>query len=112
MFKTDLTKYQQEAHSTAIYPTIQTDPIVLSCMYAALGLTGEAGEVAEKIKKWHRDGHINAEEFEKELGDVIWYVSELATILGLNLESLFEKNLIKLQKRKQKGTLGGEGDNR
>lgn len=109
-----LNEYQENAKSTAIYE----DPIV----YPALGLAGEAGEVAEKIKKLIRDkGGIrnlpNITEADKaavskELGDVLWYISALAHDLGISLDDVARTNIGKLLARKEAGTLSGSGDNR
>lgn len=82
-----------------------------------LGLTGEAGEVAEKFKKLFRDngGQLDEaakQQIAKELGDVLWYTSALATYLGLDLDSVAQNNLEKLAARKANGTIQGSGDNR
>lgn len=70
----------------------------------ALGLTGESGEVADCIKKWAFHGHIlNLEELSKELGDVLHYISGLATFHGLELEDIAEANINKLKKRYPNG---------
>jgi NTP pyrophosphatase (non-canonical NTP hydrolase) len=105
-------KYQEKSRKTAIYPNADNNFI-----YPTLGLAGEAGEVAEKIKKVIRDkdGVLDDEkrkEIEKELGDVLWYVSQLASELGLSLEEVAEKNIEKLYSRMDRGKLGGEGDER
>ena len=104
-------EYQTIAKTTAIYP--RTDALV----YPVLGLTGEAGEIANKVKKVIRDGGgVLTEESRQsiiaELGDVLWYVSALASDLNVNLEDVAQSNVDKLQKRMEKGTLGGSGDNR
>lgn len=101
--------YQLAARGTAIYPT----PIT----YPALGLCGESGEVAEKVKKYLRDdgGKMTDERREaiaKELGDVLWYVSNLASDLDLTLENIAAANLSKLASRKERGQLQGSGDSR
>ena len=82
-----------------------------------LGINGEAGEVAEKVKKIIRDknGVISDEdklELAKELGDVLWYLAVFAHDLGVPLDNIAEQNLAKLQSRKARGVLGGAGDNR
>ncbi len=105
-------EYQKKSRKTAIYPNADNNFI-----YPTLGLSGEAGEVAEKIKKAIRDknGIIDEErkkEIEKELGDVLWYVSQLASELKLSLNKIAEKNIEKLYSRMDRGKLGGEGDNR
>tara|TARA_R110000751_G_scaffold123940_1_gene225028 strand:+ start:91 stop:477 length:387 start_codon:yes stop_codon:yes gene_type:complete len=78
-----------------------------------LGLVGEAGEVAEKVKKKIRDRNkISAEEIVKELGDVLFYVTALANYFGDNLAIVMEKNVAKLDDREKRGTIKGSGDNR
>ncbi len=105
-------EYQKESRKTAVYPNAGNNFI-----YPTLGLAGEAGEVAEKIKKVIRDknGVIDEETKEKiakELGDVLWYVAQLCTELGLSMEEVARKNLEKLFSRKERGVLHGEGDER
>ncbi|MFA5431788.1 MAG: nucleoside triphosphate pyrophosphohydrolase family protein [Candidatus Paceibacterota bacterium] len=105
-------EYQDEARKTAIYPNKDNNFV-----YPTLGLAGEAGEVAEKIKKVIRDGNgiVSEEkkvEITKELGDVLWYVANLAKELGISLEEVAQKNIEKLQSRQQRGELQGSGDNR
>lgn len=85
--------------------------------YPALGLAGEAGEVAEHAKKAIRDdaGVVTEERrraMAKELGDVLWYVSQLASELGLELEEIARANLEKLLSRQRRGVLSGSGDER
>lgn len=104
--------YQREAWKTAIYPNAGTDLV-----YPTLGLSGESGEFAEKVKKLIRDkGSKVDDEFRmeimKELGDVLWYVSALAKTLNLKLGEVARINLMKLQNRQRRGKLGGSGDNR
>jgi len=103
--------YQKEAKKTAIYPKS------VGVMYPALGLTGEAGEVANKVKKIVRDGYANSpadwrEQVSHELGDVLWYCAALASDLGLSLGRIAKENVNKLSGRQQRGTLGGSGDSR
>lgn len=86
-------------------------------LHWVLGLNGEAGEVAEKVKKIIRDknGHISKfdkTELAKELGDVLWYLAVFARQLGYSLDEIAASNLSKLQSRQRRGVLGGEGDNR
>jgi NTP pyrophosphatase (non-canonical NTP hydrolase) len=86
-------------------------------VYPALGLNGEAGEVAEKVKKLFRDRDaVITNEFresiKKELGDVLWYIANLAAEVNLSLEEIAVGNLEKLAGRVQRGTLHGDGDNR
>ena len=105
-------EYQNKSKKTAIYPNIGENFI-----YPVLGLTGEAGEVAEKIKKVLRDknGIISEEtrvELKKELGDVLWYLSQLASELKISLDDVAEFNIEKLYSRMERSKLSGEGDNR
>jgi NTP pyrophosphatase (non-canonical NTP hydrolase) len=104
--------YQRESRKTAVYPGAGENLI-----YPTLGLCGEAGEVAEKVKKILRDqqGLVtdeNRQALQKELGDVLWYVAQVASELGLDLAVVAEKNLEKLFSRKERGVLSGSGDNR
>ena len=103
------TEYQRSACKTAIFPK------ELGVQYLALGLTGEAGEVANKVKKLIRDGGDTPDkrkEIGKELGDVCWYLAVLAEEFGSNLGKIMEDNLDKLEDRRARGVLGGSGDNR
>jgi len=102
----DMTKYQSQAFTTATESS-------KNIYYMALGLTGEAGEIANKIKKVMRDGApLNQQDIEKELGDVLWYVAGLCTVLGISLDEVARINLEKLADRKRRGVIGGSGDNR
>lgn len=92
--------------STAIYPPDK------ALEYLALGLTGEAGEVAEKIKKLIRDGHLDKEACILEVFDVLWYAIMLIRELGFSLDVAVAKGLEKLDSRKSRGVLDGNGDNR
>lgn len=85
--------------------------------YAALGLGGEAGEVLEKIKKLVRDdeGFMTPERqdaLKKELGDILWYLAEVATQARLDLNDVAQANLDKLRSRQERGVLQGSGDDR
>ena len=105
----DFDEYQQKALDTAIYP----HPIV----YPTLGLTGEAGEVADKVKKVIRDnqGEFGDErrlEIAKEIGDVLWYCAMLAHDLGYTFDQIAQINCDTIAARKNAGTIHGEGDNR
>ncbi len=108
----EFNEYQKKSRETAIYPQAGENFI-----YPTLGLAGEAGEVAEKIKKVIRDkeGIINKETrkaVEKELGDVLWYVAQLATELQLSLNEIAQTNIEKLASRMKRGKIKGDGDNR
>ena len=103
--------YQELANLTAIYPSD------VGMMYCALGLCGESGEVADKLKKVIRDnnGELSDEvrlQVGKELGDVLWYVANLSTELGFSLEEIARMNIEKLRSRSERGVLGGNGDER
>lgn len=101
-----LNDYQDAARATAIYPSDK------GIEYCALGLNGEAGEIAEKVKKWMRDGSLNLIQTAKELGDVLWYCANMAEELGFTLEQVAQMNLDKLSSRSERGVLQGSGDNR
>jgi len=78
-----------------------------------LGLVGEAGEVAEKVKKIFRDGNsADKDQIKKELGDVLFYVTALGGYFGITLDDILTHNVNKLEDRKNRGVLRGEGDNR
>ena len=103
--------YQQWTLSTAIYPGAGTgNDSELS--YLALGLNGEAGEVADKIKKHLRDGKLDIGGVIYELGDVCWYVARLAEAFGYQFEDILEINHSKLESRKTRNVLTGSGDER
>jgi NTP pyrophosphatase (non-canonical NTP hydrolase) len=107
----ELSEYQALSRRTAEYPRDAW------LAYPALGLAGEAGEVAEHAKKAIRDdaGEVSAERraaMAKELGDVLWYVSQLASELGLDLDEIAQVNLDKLRSRQRRGVLSGSGDER
>ena len=107
----DVKEYQGIIAKTAVFPK------EIGLTYCTLGLCGEAGEVAEKVKKLYRDaGGVVTDEFKhgvkKELGDVLWYVTATANELGLTLEEIMEANYEKLVKRRETNTLHGNGDNR
>ncbi len=108
----DLNHYQRESRKTALYPNVGLNPI-----YPTLGLVGEAGEVADKVKKILRDkkGLFDKESKEAiklELGDVLWYISQLSSELGYELEDVAYANLEKLKSREVRGMIQGSGDNR
>ena len=105
----NINTYQQHASETAIYK----DKLI----YPTLGLAGEAGQIANKVKKILRDNSGNLQESVREdliceLGDVLWYVAALATDLNVELSEVANKNIEKLNSRKNRGTIGGSGDNR
>ncbi|MBI2024942.1 MAG: nucleoside triphosphate pyrophosphohydrolase family protein [Candidatus Harrisonbacteria bacterium] len=105
-------EYQKLSRKTAIYPNAGNNFI-----YPTLGLAGEAGEVAEKIKKVLRDhgGKISdekKEELKKELGDVLWYVAQISSEFNIPLETVAAGNLEKLYSRFERNKISGDGDNR
>ena len=106
-----LSEYQRLSRRTAEYPR------EASLSYPALGLCGEAGEVAEHVKKTIRDDGGTVSDarraaMAKELGDVLWYLSQLASELGLELDAIAAENLKKLLSRQRRGVLSGAGDDR
>lgn len=112
-----LNKYQDLAKTTALYPGKHGDNLSIQALtYSTLGLVGEAGEIANKIKKIHRgDKLLTADvhaEIAKELGDVLWYVAMIADDLHIPLQSIAEDNLQKLLSRKARNAIKGDGDNR
>lgn len=106
-------EYQERSAETAFYPGQNT---VMGLAYCGLGL-GEAGEVQGKIKKILRDTNGSwsdeqAKEIAKELGDALWYIAMVSKELGYDLEDIASMNLNKLDDRKDRGVLKGNGDNR
>lgn len=115
----ELNDYQKQALSTVGYP------YEFKTIYPALGMNGEAGEVADKVKKILRDteylkdkyGAIKLSDEQKkalalEVGDVLWYCAALSNDLGYTLEEVAQMNAGKLASRKERGVLSGSGDNR
>lgn len=109
----ELNYYQTEAHKTSLNEM----PVI----YPVIGLLGEAGEVADKVKKLIRDkgykpgdiiDHKDKEAIMLELGDVLWYVSEIANNLDITLEEVGRRNLQKLTSRKERDMIHGSGDYR
>ena len=108
----DFKTYQKKSRKTAQYPDLGSNYI-----YPTLGLVGEAGEVAEKVKKVIRDKNGKFDEdaksaIKKELGDVLWYISNLCTEFNFNLEDVALQNIEKLKLRSAKGMISGSGDDR
>lgn len=100
-------EYTEFVKSMKVYPE------KYAIIYPALGLSGEAGEIAEKIKKWLRgDRELDKEGLLKELGDPLWYITSLADDLGYTLQDVIDANVEKLTSRKERGVLKGSGDNR
>jgi len=107
----DFNSYQRTATKTAIYPAEH------KILYPALGLAGEAGEVANKVKKIYRDHDgVLTDEYREmlsaELGDCLWYVAAIASELGVSLGEVAMNNVDKLTDRKLRNKLGGDGDKR
>ncbi len=112
----ELNDYQKKARETALYPRVGNNFI-----YPALGLAGETGEVVEKIKKLMRNDGVETpdkvtpekrDEIVKEMGDVLWYLSQLASELDVDFSLVAERNIEKLSSRKERGMIHSEGDNR
>ena len=108
----EISDYQRQSRATAVYPGAGDN-----LTYPALGLCGEAGEVAEKVKKAIRDdGGVLTDErraaLAAELGDVLWYLAQLATEADLDLGAIAGENLSKLLSRQERGVLQGSGDRR
>ncbi|MDB4809645.1 nucleoside triphosphate pyrophosphohydrolase family protein [bacterium] len=103
-------EYQKLAKTTAIYDKKH------QILYPALGLAGEAGEVANKVKKIIRDGYENNKDYRAdigaEIGDVLWYCAVLASDIGLELSDIAVSNTVKLKDRMNRGVIGGNGDKR
>lgn len=105
-------EYEMFARTTAIYPR------EYAITYPALGLCGEAGEVAEKIKKRVRDGNFDPDALHKEIGDVLWYLAALCRDISeeygseYSLSAAANKNVTKLKDRQNRGVLKGNGDER
>ncbi len=111
-----MNEYQEKAKQYDLFQQTE-DYKSPASLEKVLGLVGEAGETADKMKKIIRDkdGRISEDdkrEVAKELGDVLWYVANIARYLGVSLEEVAEMNLEKLESRKQRNLLSGEGDNR
>lgn len=116
----EINEYQKMALETAVYPK------EFKTIYPALGMNGEAGEVADKVKKVLRDSEVvvrdgsgaiilpdtKREELAKEVGDVLWYVATMAYDLGYTLEEIAVMNYQKLRSRQERHKLSGSGDNR
>lgn len=107
----ELNEYQNKAIETAIYGSGH------AIIYPTLGLAGESGEVADKVKKVLRDknGEFDQDtklEIAKETGDALWYIAALSRDLGYTLEEISQMNLDKLRSRKERDVISGSGDNR
>lgn len=118
-----ISEYQELVETVALYPGVN-EKNMQAAMYLALGLNGEAGEVAEKFKKLIRDQRMLPAtklveiDYEQqtailnELGDVLWYITRMAVEMGADLEAVMAVNYEKLSSRYRRGKLTGSGDNR
>ncbi len=105
----NFSEYQNDSNDTAIYP----DELKGRFFYPSLGLAGEVGELLNKVKKIARDNaKFSKEDIEGEIGDVLWYLSQLCTEFDISLEEAAKHNLEKLKSRKERGVISGSGDNR
>ncbi len=98
--------YQAEAMKTKAYPDDKR------IIYPVGLLTDEAGEVAGKLNKYHRDGVWDRDAIIKEMGDVMWALAALASDLNIKLEEVADRNIKKLRDRQKRNAIGGSGDNR
>lgn len=110
----DFDEYQKLATRTATFEGKQKE---YQMLYLGLGITGEAGEIAEKLKKTLRnnDGELTdeiREGLKKEIGDVLWYLSQLSRVLGFNFSEAAQANIKKLEDRAARGVIKSTGDNR
>lgn len=104
---TNFNDYFDFVKSMKVYPEKH------AIIYPALGLSGESGEIAEKVKKWLRgDKELDKDALLSELGDPLWYITSLADDLGYTLQDVIDRNVEKLSSRKDRGVLKGSGDNR
>jgi len=109
-------EYQTKSRETALYPNLGDN-----LPYLALGISGEAGEVSEKVKKFIRDknfagiGDLTIEDKRQlvhEIGDVLWYIAQIATELGVDLEEVADMNITKTHSRLHLDKIAGDGDDR
>lgn len=109
----DFNEYQEKTNKTAKWPDI----LEYDFIFPVLGLAGETGEVVEKVKKILRDdkgvvSEEKREELKKELGDVLWYLAQIAMKFDIPLNDVAERNIEKTHGRMERGVMGGSGDNR
>ena len=100
-----LNEYQELAFKTAL-------ETAKNPAYMVSNLTSEAGEVAGKYAKWIRDGVLDEEGMQKEVGDVLWQIAGLSTVMGWSLADVASQNLRKLAQRQINNSIGGNGDER
>lgn len=110
----DFDEYEKLARRTA---ALIDAPVETQLYDLGLGVAGETGELAEKLKKLIRDdGGVLSDEkreaMKREIGDVLWYLSQLSRVLGFNFSETAEANIKKLEDRAARGVIGGSGDNR
>lgn len=111
----DMNDYQTDCRRTAIYHDSDRIDIHQGLHYTVFGLLGEAGEIAQVLKKYLRDGGTVGDmqqRMAKELGDLLWYIAMTADELDLSLNGIAQQNLNKLKDRQNRGVLGGSGDER
>lgn len=109
----ELDEYQNRAGETAIFPDEIPDHVDAGVIYCTMGMVGEAGECSEKVKKAIReDDPSYLDDMEAEVGDVVWYISQLCAELDITLDDVAMANLEKLHDRQTRNRLTGEGDNR
>lgn len=105
----DFEEYQSKANKTAVYPKNLNGAF----FYPSIGLAGEVGELLNKIKKIARDNaDIDREDLKGELGDILWYLTQISTELGIDFEEVAQHNLEKLKSRHERGRIAGSGDER
>ncbi|MEN9413209.1 MAG: hypothetical protein RLZZ342_296 [Candidatus Parcubacteria bacterium] len=110
----DFNEYQEKASVTATFTGKQEEH---QLMYLALGVCGESGEIAEKIKKMIRnDNGIITDEtralLKLEIGDVLWYLSQLSRVLGFSFDDAAQANIEKIMDRRARGVIKSSGDTR
>lgn len=108
-----LDEYQDQVQRTAIFPDELPEFLETEQVYTVLGQAGESGEIGEKLKKAIRENDSSyIEDMRDEVGDVLWYLSQVCEEFGWSLEEIAEDNLTKLQDRQERDQLTGEGDDR
>lgn len=105
----DFREYQKKTKNTLV-KNGNSPKLLLARL--TLGIPGETGELCEKVKKFLRGDRKALKGVDKELGDLLWYVARVADLLGYNLNTIAEDNIIKLADRKKRGKIRGSGDNR
>jgi NTP pyrophosphatase (non-canonical NTP hydrolase) len=106
-----LAEYAEWQEKTDLYNKNPNQTQSLLMLYA-LGLNGESGEVAELVKRVYRDGNYNVDSLKKELGDVFWYLSRIATWAGLSMQDVIDTNVAKITDRHERGVGHGSGGDR